>query len=705
MDQAAAAASQKIGRGARFWKENRQEKREWETCFLCPQKDTHRFGIFELKVKNKTWFAGMWTLTVKTLDGSNHKFEEVNPENTVRELKEQISERVGIPADRQRLIFCGRVLADEKKVSEYQVEGRVVHLVARAPPGQGGQDGPDRVAESEARARSRGASPAPGRHRHTAHFHVHGGERVGAIGQSSPQVRLNLARDMIRQANATMDVMEGVERPAATPQQEQSSSEPTGETNTASPASGAPAGLSGFTTGPIQFMGPAGMTGEATATIHVQTESQGPPPPGLAEAISAMVQQYHGNGAEGGHISLRVENGRVVRENQESSGVPGPAAPSTTTTDSTASATGAPGAGTPGSSIRHPPPSALADVLDLYNTAQTRLSAHAQRLTTLLRGDPALLPDEAATQQTFFNSYSACQHFLAHAQHAMSDIMLQLARPPPRQVRARPFVIQSVVQSAVLQSVPILTTMAPSPGAPANGPSPTRTASTGPSAPPAPELASHMAAVNAAQPGHLAAHQAAVAAHQAAAAAQHAAAVGGPAGQPVGGVNVQIQQPQGSLQQMISSAMQGAGAGGALQPVLVGIELGPDGVAGVGGAQGIQGAINSAIQQALRASTAPPPTGPVGSTQEGSTPPESGSTGTNASASSTAQSNTSSGTPSGPQVQVLFYILKNSIMSCPCPRLKIHVMKVTQEFVLYCKASISHYQHIVIQLTFHNPHD
>ena len=140
----------------------------------------------------------MWTLTVKTLDGSNHKFEEVNPENTVRELKEQISERVGIPAERQRLIFCGRVLADEKKVSEYQVEGRVVHLVARAPPGQGGQDGPDRVAESEARARSRGASPAPGRHRHTAHFHVHGGERVGAIGQSSPQVRLNLARDMIR---------------------------------------------------------------------------------------------------------------------------------------------------------------------------------------------------------------------------------------------------------------------------------------------------------------------------------------------------------------------------------------------------------------------------------------------------------------------------------------------------------------------------
>ena len=276
----------------------------------------------------------------------------------------------------------------------------------------------------------------------------------------------------------------------------------------------------------------------------------------------------------------------------------------------------------------------------------SRLAAHAPRLTTLLREDPVLLPDLAATQQTFFNSYSTCQHFLAHAQHAMSDIMLQLARPPPRQVRARPFVIQSVVQSAVLQSVPILTTMAPSPGAPANGPSPTRTASTGPSAPPAPELASHMAAVNAAQPGHLAAHQAAVAAHQAAAAAQHAAAAGG-APQSVGGVNVQIQQPQqGSLQQMISSAMQGAG-GGALQPVLVGIELGPDGVAGAGGAQGIQGVINSAIQQALRASTAPP-AAPVGSTQESSPTAEGGSTAASAPSSSTAQSTP----PSGPQVQV-----------------------------------------------------
>ena len=185
----------------------------------------------------------------------------------------------------------------------------------------------------------------------------------------------------------------------------------------------------------------------------------------------------------------------------------------------------------------------------------------------------------------------------------MSDIMLHLARPPPRQVRARPFVIQSMVQSAVLQSVPILTTMAPSPGAPPSGPAAQQAA---PAAPPVPlpsELAAHLAAVNAAQSGHLAAHQAAVAAQQGPGAtagqtvtSQTTASTGAAPGPGLPAASTPV-----SLQQMLSSAMQQAGAGGgALQPVLVGIELGPDmHLGGPGGPQGLQGVLNSAIQQAL----------------------------------------------------------------------------------------------------------
>ena len=231
------------------------------------------------------------------------------------------------------------------------------------------------------------------------------------------------------QANAGMDVLEGREEAAAAAPASAAApaASSTPAAAAAAPSTPAPAaasetpapstGASGFSTGPIHFMGPLGLSGEATATIHVQTEGQGPPPPGLAEAISAMVQQAAGGGGEGGSISLRLENGRVVREGEGAPAAAEAPAPGPRT-----------GGAAGGSSIRHPPPSVLAEVLELYNTAQARLATHSPRLLQLLRDDPTLGPEDAVTHQTFYNNYSSCQHFLAHAQHAMSDIMLHLAR-------------------------------------------------------------------------------------------------------------------------------------------------------------------------------------------------------------------------------------------------------------------------------------
>ncbi|CAG4955365.1 unnamed protein product [Colias eurytheme] len=86
----------------------------------------------DAQVAGTSSMADMVHFTIKTLESGDHPME-VHKHSTVLELKEKIRELMGVEVDMQRLIFCGRVLQDEKRVADYKVEGKVVHMVERAP--------------------------------------------------------------------------------------------------------------------------------------------------------------------------------------------------------------------------------------------------------------------------------------------------------------------------------------------------------------------------------------------------------------------------------------------------------------------------------------------------------------------------------------------------------------------------------------------
>jgi len=101
------------------------------------QKEATLHLVFRLRGggTESTGSSGTKQIMIKTLQGKTMPME-VQDTDTIGSIKNRIHEKEGIPVDQQRLVFNGKQLEDNLKVSDYGIsQDSAVHLVLRLKGG------------------------------------------------------------------------------------------------------------------------------------------------------------------------------------------------------------------------------------------------------------------------------------------------------------------------------------------------------------------------------------------------------------------------------------------------------------------------------------------------------------------------------------------------------------------------------------------
>ncbi|KAH7274811.1 ubiquitin-related domain-containing protein, partial [Fusarium solani] len=79
---------------------------------------------------------GGFTIFVVSMSGKRVALEEMSSSDTVKNLRSRIQEEEGTPIHKQRIVFNGHQLEDERCICDYNIgKGDTVHLVLQLSGG------------------------------------------------------------------------------------------------------------------------------------------------------------------------------------------------------------------------------------------------------------------------------------------------------------------------------------------------------------------------------------------------------------------------------------------------------------------------------------------------------------------------------------------------------------------------------------------
>uniref|UniRef100_A0A1B0C4D4 BCL2-associated athanogene 6 n=1 Tax=Glossina palpalis gambiensis TaxID=67801 RepID=A0A1B0C4D4_9MUSC len=413
-------------------------------------------------------------LKVKTLDAQTHEFS-INDEITVREFKDKIAQKTNISAEQQRIIYCGRVLADEKQLKEYDVDGKVVHVAERPPPSQRATSSVSSAplgnmanTVNDRRVRARAAAAAAGM-RNSPIFRALDGMVVGTVAipmnsnnnnrqapvnpftasSSFCMNRITVARHMLQCIDNIAAYLEDPSR---------------GLNNTSLDIL-----ASGRWTMESTVV-EVGISGEVPQNQNIVEMVQGAVSAALrrnGNTNVAVLQMPASNISDNLSTTARVliqnitedEDGVTVNNDSEAATINNSAGDDTGS-DSGVSTNSGRETGAQvqnqnnanntdtnisnGSGRRRTGTQVLAEVIEQMRNVQNRLNPFVEQFYNLLQNEPVFGENDTEARenaQRLFDRVSEAFHYMSHAQHAISDLMLDVSQPTPRYLACRPILV------------------------------------------------------------------------------------------------------------------------------------------------------------------------------------------------------------------------------------------------------------------------